>query len=335
MILSRFFLVAMICLAALLLIGGLAFNIHCCLAAESRAVHLVLGGVQVLALIILSGITLCIRRVIAVAGQKSHEIDRLNRQLAETGRLASIGEVSAGVAHELSSPLSVILTEKQILVDLEKKHPTAMDPDFRLRFLDSMEQIGVQIRRCKEIMHNLLRFARRTGSSVEAVAVNEFIKEILRLVEREARSSGIEIELDLQDNLPEVKTDVSRLQQVIFNLMNNAFDSTEGIPGGTVTISTRKEEVDQKVVIAFIDNGLGIQPEYIEKVFEPFFTTKPAGKGTGLGLSICRSTIERLGGDIKVRSKPGEGSEFSVSLPLNPPKELPDNVNGKIEEAPS
>jgi two-component system NtrC family sensor kinase len=295
------------------------------LDAVNHANFVTLVGLHLSALIILAVTMLITRHMIKVIRQRDEVADQLNRQYMQASKLASIGELSAGVAHEINNPLAIILTERQILLDMKGQAPP-MDPDWNAQFDDSMEQIDIQIQRCKRITQNLLRFARRTQSLIETIDLNAFVKEVVELMEREARTSGIKFFTDLQENLPDIHSDPSQLQQVFLNMITNAMDAHDGMPYGTISITTGSENSGNAVRIVFADTGSGIRPEHLEKLFDPFFTTKAVGKGTGLGLSICYSIIERLGGRIKVKSTPGKGSEFIISLPMNPPEQLKEDL---------
>jgi two-component system NtrC family sensor kinase len=268
------------------------------------------------------------RHMITVIKRRDGEADRLNQQLLQAGKLASIGELSAGVAHEINNPLAIILTERQLLLDAARTAAIA-DPEFQEQFTDSMSQIDVQVQRCKRITQNLLRFSRRTQSVIEKVDLNAFLGEVIELMEREARTSGIKFFSELDANLPPVLSDPSQLQQVFLNLITNAIDAHDGKPYGSVRITT---QADPDLGIAFVkvaDSGSGIRPEHLNRIFDPFFTTKPVGKGTGLGLSICFSIVKRLGGSIAVQSEPEKGTEFTIGLPFLPPKELQESLARK------
>jgi two-component system NtrC family sensor kinase len=224
------------------------------------------------------------------------------------------------VAHEINNPLAIILTEKQIVLDMVEFTP-GLDEEFKKSLKESMDQVDTQVNRCKRITHNLLRFSRRTRSVVERVDLNPFLKEVVDLMEREARSSGIKFLTDLDENLKPVLSDPSQLQQVFLNLITNAIDAHDGKPYGTIRIATRGEAEKKAVRIEFADAGSGIPREIINKIFDPFFTTKAVGKGTGLGLSICYGIMQRLGGSISVKSQVGEGTEFTLTLPYQPAEE--------------
>jgi two-component system NtrC family sensor kinase len=263
--------------------------------------------------------------MINVIKRRDAEADLLNDQLLQTGKLASIGELSAGVAHEINNPLAIVLTERQLLLDAVKHAPIS-DPEFKEQFDDSMNQIDIQVQRCKRITQNLLRFSRRTESVIETVDLNGFIREVIDLMDREARSSGIKFFSELDPQLAPLLSDPSQLQQVLLNLITNAIDAHDGKPYGTIRVSTRGDNELQRVSLSVADTGSGIKPDHLRRIFDPFFTTKSVGKGTGLGLSICHSIIRRLGGNITVNSEVGKGTEFIIELPYRAPKELRESL---------
>lgn len=265
------------------------------------------------------------RYMVKVIKKRDQEADQLNRQLLQTGKMASIGELSAGVAHEINNPLAIILTERQILLDQAHQTPV-LDIEFRKQFLESLSQIEIQIQRCKRITHNLLRFSRRTQSLIETVDLNAFLLEVMDLVDREAKTSGIQFIADLENDLPPFLSDPSQLQQVFLNLITNAIYAHNGKPSGTIRIATRSSSERQGIEVVVSDTGAGIASEHLDKIFDPFFTTKPVGKGTGLGLSICYSIIKQLGGTITVESRKGKGTDFFLFFPFSPPQELKDSL---------
>ena len=280
---------------------------------------------HVSALSILIVVVLIARYMINVIRNRDEEAERLNEQLMQAGKLASIGELSAGVAHEINNPLAIILTERQLLLDAGK-HLSPSSPEFQEQFEDSMNQIDLQVQRCKRITQNLLRFSRRTESLIETVDLNAFIQEVVELMDREARSSGVKFFTELDPELPPLLSDPSQLQQVFLNLITNAIDAHDGKPYGSVRITTLADPTRQQVQVTVADTGSGIRPEHLNRIFDPFFTTKSVGKGTGLGLSICYSIIKRLGGSIAVQSERGKGTQFSIGLPFTPPQELRESL---------
>jgi two-component system NtrC family sensor kinase len=279
--------------------------------------------VSALSILIVS--VLITRHMITIIKRRDTEADRLNDQLMQAGKLASIGELSAGVAHEINNPLAIILTERQLLLDAAKHLPMS-GPEFKEQFDDSLSQVDIQIQRCKRITQNLLRFSRRTESLIETVDLNAFLREVVDLMDREARSGGIKFFTELDPSLPPLLSDPSQLQQVFLNLITNAIDAHAGKPYGSVRLTTRADGERRQVNVHVADTGSGISPAHMNRIFDPFFTTKAVGKGTGLGLSIVYSIVRRLGGTISVQSEPGTGTEFTIVLPYTPPKELRESL---------
>ena len=291
----------------------------------NHANYAILIFLHLSALTILVVAVLITRHMISAIKNRDREADQLSRQLMQAGKLAAIGQLSAGVAHEINNPLAIVLTERQLLLDAAERHQIH-SREFAIQFEDSMNQIDVQVQRCKRITQNLLRFSRRTESLLETVDINQFIREVIELMEREARADGIKFLVDLDESLRPLVSDISQLQQVFLNIITNAIDAHEGKPYGSIRIKTRAGKNNDGVSITFSDSGSGIAPENLDKIFDPFFTTKPVGKGTGLGLSICYSIMKQLGGRITVQSEVGKGSEFTLFIPLNPPIQLREDM---------
>lgn len=237
-------------------------------------------------------------------------------QLWQSQKLAAIGELSAGIAHEINNPLAIIRQEAEWLLHLLRQGP-AVDP---AELETSLTVIIEAVDRGRDITHNLLDFARRRQPVIQAVDVNRIVEDMTRLIAKEAQNRQIVIHKDLQPDLPQIFSDAPQLRQVVLNLLNNALQAIER--EGTVTVRTRAADA-RAISIEIEDTGCGIPREHLPRIFDPFFTTKPQGKGTGLGLSICHGIISRLGGEITVKSEVGKGSSFRVTLPVRyRPKEV-------------
>lgn len=239
---------------------------------------------------------------------------KMGEQVIEAGKLASIGELAAGIAHEVNNPVAIMVEEAGWIGDLlEEEEFQHID---NLKELQrALAQIKAQGIRCKQITHKLLSFARKTHSQLTDLRLNELIEEVVGLSQRTARYSNVKIETELDQHIPLIKASPSEIQQVLLNLINNAIDAV-GKDGGTIKLGTHMD--NSNVVIEVSDSGCGIPEAHIQRIFDPFFTTKPVGKGTGLGLSICYGIIDRLGGTITVKSAPGKGTSFTVRFPINP-----------------
>jgi two-component system NtrC family sensor kinase len=230
------------------------------------------------------------------------------REMQESGKLASIGRLAAGVAHEINNPLAIINEKAGLIKDL-----TELTPDFpqKARLLPLTGAILQSVDRCRTITQRLLGFARRMDVSVELLNLKEVIEEVLGFLEKEALHRNIDLQLNLVEDLPRIASDRGQLQQVFLNILNNAFDAVED--GGQVAITSFEIDVDT-VGVSIQDNGQGMTQETMAHLFEPFFTTKK-GYGTGLGLSITYGIVKKLGGDIRVKSQLGAGTTFTVFLP--------------------
>ncbi len=240
-------------------------------------------------------------------------------KMIQSQKLAAIGQLSAGIAHEINNPLAIIGEEAGWIQDLLKREAMSQLPEMG-EIRDSLREIVVQAGRCKEITHKLLSFARKMDASIRDVDVNSLVDDVVGMRERDASLDNIQIAKELEQNLPIIHSEPSQLRQVLLNLVNNAIDA---IPhGGTITVRTAKSDLEPGGVrFSVSDTGIGIPKENIEKIFDPFFTTKLPGKGTGLGLSICHGIIQKLGGTITVASEPGKGTSFDITLPPQAPTE--------------
>jgi len=241
--------------------------------------------------------------------QKAHE------QLVRSEKMTALGEMAAGVAHEINNPLGgILLYSNLVLEDIPEDGPAR----------ENMRKIIYQTNRCKNIVQNLLEFARTPRGETVSLRINEIVSTALDLVRNQSMFHGIEIETRLAENLPDVVGDPSLLEEVFLNLFINAADAMQG-GGGKLTIATRIG-ANHFVMIRISDTGRGIDAECIPRIFEPFFTTKDPGQGTGLGLSIAYGVILKHNGFIDVESAPGKGTTFIVTLPCSPA-----NGNGNDE----
>lgn len=235
------------------------------------------------------------------------------REVEHSHKLSSIGRLAAGVAHEVNNPLAVINEKAGLMQDVIQ-----YDPDFpqKERFLNLVHAIIQSVERCRTITHRLLGFARRMDVEVQALDVNEVLRETIGFLERDALYRNIKIDFDFSQGLPKIESDRGQLQQVFLNILNNAMAAI----GEEGTISISSFERDPEVIgVTIRDTGHGMSEETLKHVFEPFFTTKKAGQGTGLGLSITYGIVKRLGGDIDVQSKTGTGTRFTVYVPKKIP----------------
>jgi two-component system NtrC family sensor kinase len=236
------------------------------------------------------------------------------KEMEHTNKLASIGRLAAGVAHEINNPMAIINEKAGLMEDLlssleafEKKQ----------KFLQLTASIKQSVDRCRNITHRLLGFARRMDVEVEAIDLNEIIQEVYGFLVKEAFHRNIEVQLKLADDLPDVLADQGQLQQVFLNVLNNAFSAVED--GGAIEIKTWRYD-DDLVAASIEDNGIGMSEETRQRIFDPFFSTRQ-GYGTGLGLSITYGIIQKLGGRIEVQSKEGGGTTFTFYLPKKAAKE--------------
>ena len=241
------------------------------------------------------------------------ELEATQHQLVQAEKIASLGRMAAGVAHEINNPLAGILIYAELLArEVEQTTPIR----------ENVEIIINQTMRCQQIVNRLLDFSRQSLGQKRLFDVNEALRACVDLVSHQAFFHNIKIEQDLDPELPQIIGDPGQLQQVFTNLLLNGADAMGG--SGMITITSRPAGPGNGVVLQFTDTGCGIPPEIRDKIFEPFFTTKPPGKGTGLGLSIVYGVIQRHGGSIEAYSPPGGGTIFTVTLPLESEDQGPD-----------
>lgn len=261
--------------------------------------------------IVLMAVVLSKRMVKRIA-EADLQKEMMNEQVIEAGKLASLGELAAGIAHEINNPVAIMVEEAGWIEDLLSEEDLAQSENLT-EFQRALNQIRTQGRRCKEITHKLLSFARKTDPAVKPVSMNDLVEDVVALSEQRAKYANVKIVMKLEPELPPVAVSPSEIQQVILNLMNNSLDAMDGT-GGTIEIATRVQ--DGLLVVDVADEGPGIPPANLPRIFDPFFTTKPVGKGTGLGLSICYGIVNKMGGDITVNSAVGLGTTFHVKIPI-------------------
>ena len=252
------------------------------------------------------------RRMVNRVAKADQEKEMISEQVVETGKLASIGELASGIAHEINNPVAIMVEEAGWIEDLLEEEEFKEGENL-LEFKRAIHQIRNQGRRCKEITHKLLSFARKTDSRIQDVQLNDLIEELIALSAQRAKFANVDIHMDLQRDIGTIKVSQTEMQQVLLNLINNALDAMEK-SGGTLNVSSELE--GDYIVVEVADNGPGIPGANLARIFDPFFTTKPVGKGTGLGLSICYGIIKKMGGNIEVRSTLDAGAAFRVKIPI-------------------
>jgi two-component system NtrC family sensor kinase len=278
-------------------------------AALSRArwlaiIILVAGGLGIVSMALLLS-----KRIIDHISKTDQEKEAMNERIIAAGKLASLGELAAGIAHEINNPVAIMLEEAGWIGDLLDDGVVGDNLDELQRALRQINKQGI---RCKQITQKLLSFARKTDPQLRPVQLNDVIREVVPFAEQRAKHANVKIQLELASHLPEVYASSLEFEQVLLNLVNNAVDAMSP-EGGTLTISTRTSSKD--VVVDVADTGRGIPERDLLRIFDPFFTTKPVGKGTGLGLSICYGIVKKMGGDLTVESTVGVGTTFQVRIP--------------------
>lgn len=240
------------------------------------------------------------------------ESDRTRAQLEHAAKLASIGELASGIAHEINNPLAVISEEAGLMKDF-------LNPEFGQtlttpEMIERLNSIQTAVFRCRDITRKLLRFVRKTDVELKEHQINDVIDGVVDgLLGPEFAVSNIRIERHYGEDMPSTWTDSNQLQQVLLNIINNAHDAI-GKNGGTITITTSSDNRHVRTTIA--DTGCGMSREQLDQLFVPFFTTKEVGRGTGLGMSVSYGIMKSLGGSIEVESEPGRGTTFTLVLPI-------------------
>jgi two-component system NtrC family sensor kinase len=244
--------------------------------------------------------------------ERTRQLQAAQKKLLHTDRLASLGQLSASVAHEINNPISGVLNLSMLLQRMLK---TDGVPGERLEeFRKYLTQITNETARVGRIVSDLLAFSRRSKPQRAPADLNKVVRTTLSLVQHKMKLSNVEVTTALANTLPDIQCDSSQIQQVVLNLLLNAAEATQSKAGRRVAVGTAAES--DAVVLTVSDNGEGISPENQAKIFDPFFTTKSEGKGVGLGLAVSYGIVQAHGGEIEVKSKVGEGTTFTITLPV-------------------
>lgn len=258
------------------------------------------------------------RRLEKMVDERTRQLQETHEKLLHQDKMASLGKLSASVVHEINNPiagiLNLVLLMKRILKEAEDSDREEEPFD---RYLTLME---AETRRISRIVSNLLTFSRQSKMELGTQDLNRLIEKTLLLNDNLLKIHNVKTRKELDPALPEVVGSADQLQQVFMNMVSNAVEAMESKGGGTLFVKTWSGDEADSVSISFADNGVGISPDYLNKLFEPFYTTKKKGKGVGLGLSVVYGIIKAHNGSITVDSLPGNGATFTIRLPLSPEK---------------
>ncbi|HEV8337829.1 MAG TPA: ATP-binding protein [Candidatus Polarisedimenticolia bacterium] len=248
-------------------------------------------------------------------------MQKIQEQLLHSERLSALGQLLSGLAHELNNPLAGVVGFAEL----------ALRNNTNPRCERDLQRIVSESQRCRKIVTNVLDFARRTKAERRVMDLNELVENVLDLRAYQLKLDNVKVQIDLDKVLPSTVGDYHQIQQVLLNIINNAHQAMQEVPGErTLTLRTRAAE--EKIRIEIIDSGPGISPARLSRVFEPFFTTKAPGKGTGLGLSLSQGIVKQHGGQIRVESVPGKGTAFTVELPIREMEEEREAARPKESE---
>jgi two-component system NtrC family sensor kinase len=272
-------------------------------------------GSALTVILLFSAVVITTGRLLNKAEKMEKDRHELKSQLFHAAKLVSVGELAAGVAHEINNPLAIICSQCGVIRDMfDPEFGAHIGPETPAQVNEELAVIDDAVTRAKGITQKLLISARKTTPRITRCNLNQILDDLVGgFLEREFKVSNIQLVRDYEPDLPDIMTDADQLRQVFQNLINNAADAIEG--SGTITLSTSADEGFVKASVT--DTGRGMTQEVMGRIFMPFFTTKEVGKGTGLGLGISLSIAEAMGGSISVQSMPGAGSTFTVTLPTD------------------
>ena len=261
-------------------------------------------ALETLGFLFLILISLRVREAGHTIERQKEQLETANQQLLQAAKLASVGELASGMAHEINNPVGIILGRTDYILATQDNLSADANEDLKV--------VRAQAERVASTVRNLLTFARPSPLSIQSVNLAQLADEAIKLEAPRCRAAAVKIECSSSSKIPTIQADPDQLQQVLINLMNNAI---EAMPqGGCLSVSLTHG--GGQVIANISDTGTGITEENQSRIFDPFFTTKPVGKGTGLGLAVSYGIIRNHGGEIRVSSVPGRGSTFSIMLPV-------------------
>jgi len=266
-------------------------------------------GILVILIMVLATTTYVINRIHVADEQRIMDLHKMEYH----NKMTSMGRLSAGIAHEINNPLSIINEKVGLIKDMLVFKPDDLQVE---RLVTLLDDVSDPIMRCSNVTHRLLNFGRHVEAPFEPVDLSQILYDIVDLLKKEAEFRNIDIYTNFPSHFPDITSNKGHLEQIFLNLMNNAFAAMQS--GGRLDINASNSQPDH-LTISFTDTGCGISQEDVRYVFEPFFSSRSSGAGTGLGLSVTYSLAKELGGKISVTSTEGKGTRFTIELPLEPP----------------
>jgi two-component system NtrC family sensor kinase len=279
-------------------------------ATRNTEIGIIVAGILAIVLTTILTTRMAVRQLM----ETDKKMDELNAQLVQSDKLAALGKMAAGVAHEINNPLAVIIQTTGWMEDLLVEEEFKGSKNYE-EFKTSLKKIEEHVERARKVVHNMLGYARKMEPRHEDIDVNETVNQTIDILENYARINNIDIQTKLADNLPIIAGDQAQLQQVFLNLISNAVDAIGR--DGLIEIGSRR--IESQIWVIIKDNGPGIPEDQQKMIFDPFFSTKASGKGTGLGLWVSYNIMEKIGGNITFKSQPGKGCSFTVIIPIKVP----------------